>query len=270
MPPTRSAICLKLSQPLSARSFTLMLYRMTNPSSRPPGHLLVVDDDHDIRNLLRAQLIQAGFVVEIAKDKRQASATLASQKIDLVILDLTLPDGDGIDLCRELRAAKSGPAVIIVSARDASADRILGLETGADDYLAKPFEPRELIARVRNLLKRISGPSQDQGERGARYVVFGPWRLDLIKRRLVATDDSIVILSSAEFDTLLRFVRAPRRNLQRDDLIPERKATVWLDRSLDNRVYRLRRKLEQLPGGEGLIVAVRDRGYCLASDVEFQ
>jgi len=157
-----------------------------------------------------------------------------------------------------------------VSARDAAADRVIGLETGADDYLIKPFEPRELIARVRNLLRRLSGPDRKLSERGARLACFGPWRLDLIKRRLVTEDDSVVMLSTAEFDMLLRFIREPRKAIGRDDLVPERRETVWLDRSLDNRVHRIRQKLAQLPGGDDLIVTVRNQGYCLASDVSFQ
>lgn len=242
---------------------------MDDPGQTPSGRLLVVDDDGDIRDLLREQLLQAGFQVESAESIREAARILSSTTIDLVILDLTLPDGDGIDLCRQLIAADSSPAVIIISARDSAPDRILGLETGADDYLTKPFEPRELLARVRNLLKRVPGRHNRQGERGARFARFGPWRLDLIKRRLVTADGGVVMLASVEFETMLRFVRAPREDLHRDDLVPERKVTVWTDRSLDNRIYRIRRKLAQQPGGEDLIVSVRNQGYCLASDVEF-
>lgn len=243
---------------------------MMSDSRQQAGHVLVVDDDSDIRELLRGQFLRAGFVVDTAADVRQATRALASRPVDVVILDLTLPDGDGINLCRDLRAANTRPAIIIVSARDGAADRILGLETGADDYLIKPFEPRELIARVRNVLRRITGPEEKAGERGARYAAFGPWRLDLIRRRLMTPDDSVVMLSTAEFDMLLRFVRAPRQALGRDDLLPERKQTVWTDRSLDNRVHRVRQKLAQLADGEGLIVTVRNRGYCLASDVVFE
>jgi two-component system OmpR family response regulator len=246
-----------------------MISTVTDTAPVPSGRLLVVDDDREIRDLLREQLLQAGFQVETAEDIRQATVELASRPVDIVILDLMLPDGDGIDLCRQLRAASSRPAIIIISARDTASDRILGLETGADDYLIKPFEPRELTARVRGLLRRVQGPQSGNDERGARFARFGPWRLDLVKRRLVAPDDSVVMLSSGDYDTLLRFVRAPHRGLQRDDLAPERKMTVWLDRSLDSRIYRIRRKLAQQPGGEDLIMSVRNQGYCLASDVEF-
>jgi len=242
---------------------------MDDPN-QPNCRLLVVDDDDDIRELLRGQLVHAGFAVETAADVRRAEAILSAQAIDVLILDLTLPDRDGLELCRELVAAASRPAILIVSARDAAGDRVIGLETGADDYLVKPFEPRELIARVRNLLRRLSLPDRKLSERGARFACFGPWRLDLIKRRLVARDDSVVMLSTAEFDMLLRFVREPRKAIGRDDLVPERRETVWLDRSLDNRVHRIRQKLAQLPGGDDLIVTVRNQGYCLASDVSFQ
>lgn len=246
-----------------------MISVVTDIAPVPSGRLLIVDDDGEIRDLLREQLSQAGFHVETAEDIRQATLELASKAVDIIILDLTLPDGDGIELCRQLRAASSHTAIIIISARDASSDRILGLESGADDYLSKPFEPRELTARVRGLLRRVQGPQAGGSERGARFARFGPWRLDLVKRRLIAPDDSVVMLSSGDYDTLLRFVRAPHRGLQRDDLAPERKMTVWLDRSLDSRIYRIRRKLAQQPGGEDLIMSVRNQGYCLASDVEF-
>ncbi|WCM28630.1 response regulator transcription factor [Sphingomonas sp. QA11] len=228
-----------------------------------------MDDDDEIRDLVREQLVRAGFEVETAGDVRQATLALSASAIDIVILDLTLPDGDGIDLCQQLRTGQTHPAIIIVSARDAAADRILGLETGADDYLVKPFEPRELIARVRGLLRRVQGSQDDSREVGARFARFGPWRLDLVKRRLVAPDDSVVVLPSGDYEVLLRFVRAPHSVLQRDDLAPERKMTVWLDRSLDSRIYRIRRRLAREPGGEDLILSVRNQGYCLASDVEF-
>ena len=242
---------------------------MDDPN-QPIGRLLVVDDDRDIRELLRGQLVRAGFTVETAGDVREAEAILTARAIDVVVLDLTLPDRDGMELCRELVAAASRPAILIVSARDAAADRVIGLETGADDYLVKPFEPRELVARVRNLLRRVNGPDPKLHERGARFACFGPWRLDLIKRRLVTGNDSVVMLSTAEFDMLLRFIRKPREAIGREDLVPERRETVWLDRSLDNRVHRIRQKLAQLPGGDDLIVTVRNQGYCLASDVRFQ
>ena len=261
--------CIKLSQALTQSPISPIPTGVVDFANVPISRLLVVDDDSDIRDLLREQLLLAGFDVECAGGLLQAKAILSSTAIDLVILDLTLPDGDGIDLCRQVHDAGSTPAIIIISARDAASDRILGLETGADDYLIKPFEPRELLARVRNLLKRVPGSGHRQGERGARYARFGPWRLDLIKRRLVTGDGSVVMLASAEFDTMLRFVHAPRKSLHRDELVPERKATVWTDRSLDNRIYRIRRKLAHEPGGEDLIVSVRNQGYCLVSDVEF-
>lgn len=229
-------------------------------------HLLVVDDDPDIRELVLAQLAREGYRLSEAGDVTQVRAALAAAQIDLIVLDLGLPDGDGLALCRTLRAEGYCGSIIMVTARDSAIDRVLGLELGADDYLTKPFEPRELTARVRNLLRRAA-PSHESQRGDARTAQFGRWRLDLVKRRLIAADDSLVILSSTEFEVLSCLVHAPNQPLSRETLLPSRAATASFDRVIDNQISRLRQKLSD--GGGELIMTVRNQGYLLAADVRF-
>lgn len=196
-------------------------------------------------------------------------AILQGDPVDLLILDLNLPDGDGLDICRDLRASGHQGAIMMVTAREGPIDRVLGLELGADDYLTKPFEPRELLARVRNLLRRSR--IFDHGRpRVARFARFGPWRLDLHQRRLVTNDERLVMLSSAEYRLLSRFIEAPNHVLSREELLPERSATVAFDRSIDIQISRLRHKLASEPGGDELILTVRSEGYVLPGPVEFE
>ena len=228
-------------------------------------HLLIADDDKDIRDLVTAQLAREGYDLTSTGDVAGIRAALTAATIDLVILDLGLPDGDGLVLCRELRAEGYAGAVIMVTARDSAIDRVLGLELGADDYLTKPFEPRELMARVRNLLRR--GSRSLDVATPARTATFGRWRLDLVKRRLLTPDDSVVMLSTAEFDMLSRLVSAAGRPLSREALLPARAATAAFDRTIDNQISRLRQKLR--PDGDDLILTVRGQGYMLAATVVF-
>lgn len=230
--------------------------------------LLVIDDDADIRDLMVDQLRREAWEVDAAGTIAEARAALEHQPVDLIILDLNLPDGDGLNLCRAWRTEGLAAAIIMVTARDGAIDRVLGLELGADDYLAKPFEPRELLARVRNLLRRL-GSGTDAAPRAARTASFGPWRLDLLQRRLIAPDDRLVILSSSEYRLLGHFIDAPNQVLSREQLLPERKATVAFDRSIDLQVSRLRQKLAIVPEGKDLILTVRNEGYILASIVTY-
>lgn len=233
----------------------------------PGGHVLVVDDDPDIRELIIAQLEREAFTVRAASCIAEVHAELAEQPADVVVLDLNLPDGDGLALCRELRAQGYADAIIMVTARDSAVDRVLGLELGADDYLTKPFEPRELVARVRNLVKRIGSGGRP---RTARFASFGPWKLDLLQRRLVTPDGRLVILSSAEFRVLSRMIESPNQVMSRETLLPERRATVAFDRSIDLCISRLRHKLNAEPGGSDLILTVRSEGYILAANVGYE
>lgn len=239
--------------------------------SRPP-RVIVVDDDEDIRDLIVGQLAQEQYEVLAAGNLAELDAAMATQAIDLIVLDLNLPDGDGLSLCRELRAQGSGVQIIMVTARGSAIDRVLGLELGADDYLTKPFEPRELLVRIRNLLRRSRGENAAQ-QKTARMARFGPWRLDLFQRRLIASDDRLVMLSSAEFRLLSRFIEEPNVVLSREALVPERRATAAFDRSIDLQVSRLRQKLAEGSAdgsGGGLILTVRGEGYVLASTVTYE
>ena len=242
---------------------------MNQHSEAGAGHILVVEDDPDIRELITDQLAREPQSIAAVGSIAEARAALARQPADLIVLDLNLPDGDGVDWCRALRSEGCPAEIIMLTARDAGIDRVLGLELGADDYLTKPFEPRELLARVRNLLRRAR-TAGDARPRGARFARFGCWRLDLNQRRLVAADDRVVMLSSAEYRLLSRFIEAPGRVLSREDLMPERSATVAYDRSTDIQVSRLRAKLAAGKGGDQLILTVRNEGYVLPGPVEFE
>lgn len=243
---------------------------MSPMPAAPAGRILVADDDPDIRELILAQLEREGYPVVAAGNVAEIRVALASTPVQLIVLDLNLPDGDGLALCRALRHEGYADAIIMVTARDSALDRVLGLELGADDYLTKPFEPRELLARVRNLLRRLGNGGDERRPRNARFARLGPWRLDLLQRRLVAGDGRLVMLSSAEFRLLGRFVEAPNVVLSRETLLPERKATVSFDRSIDLQISRLRQKLAGEPGGNELILTVRNEGYLLACPVEYE
>ncbi|GLV30879.1 DNA-binding response regulator [Sphingobium sp. TomTYG75] len=235
------------------------------------ARLIVVDDDPDIRDLIVQQLRQEHYEVVAAGCLGELYQALSVHAADLIVLDLNLPDGDGLTLCRELRAEGNDVPIIMVSARGSAIDRVLGLELGADDYLTKPFEPRELLVRIRNLLRRSHADEPDrQRDKGVRIASFGPWRLDLFQRRLIAEDGRLVMLSSAEFRLLSRFIDEPNVVLSRESLVPERRATAAFDRSTDLQVSRLRQKLATMPGGEELILTVRGEGYVLASPVSYE
>lgn len=235
------------------------------------ARLIVVDDDPDIRDLIVQQLRQEHYEVVAAGSLGELYQALSVHAADLIVLDLNLPDGDGLTLCRELRAEGNDVPIIMVSARGSAIDRVLGLELGADDYLTKPFEPRELLVRIRNLLRRSHADEPDrQRDKGVRIASFGPWRLDLFQRRLIAEDGRLVMLSSAEFRLLSRFIEEPNVVLSRESLVPERRATAAFDRSTDLQVSRLRQKLATMPGGEELILTVRGEGYVLASPVSYE
>ena len=235
------------------------------------ARLIVVDDDPDIRDLIVRQLRQEHYEVVPAGSLAELHQALSVHAADLIVLDLNLPDGDGLSLCRELRAEGNDVRIIMVSARGSAIDRVLGLELGADDYLTKPFEPRELLVRIRNLLRRSHTDEPDrQRDKSARMARFGPWRLDLFQRRLIAEDGRLVMLSSAEFRLLSRFIEEPNVVVSRENLVPERRATAAFDRSIDLQVSRLRQKLATMQGGEELILTVRGEGYVLASPVSYE
>ena len=236
-------------------------------SAATAPRVLVLDDDDTIRGFLLEMFTRDGYVAEGAPAVADAQVALASAAFDLLILDLGLPDGDGISLCRELRASGHSLAILMLTARTGPVERVLGLELGADDYLAKPFEPRELLVRARKLLVRRTTASLP---RQARIARFGPWELDLMHRRLIATDGHLVMLPGSEYDLLRRLLERPGQVLSREELLPERGATVAFDRSLDIRISRLRQRLAFEAEAADMILTVRGEGYMLASDVTFR
>ena len=240
-----------------------------SPSSgmqRAP-HLLIVDDDPEIRSLLSTLLSQRGYRVTTAREEEEMRTVLISSRIDLVILDLMLPGKDGLTICREIRASNSTP-IIVLTARGDPIDRVVGLEMGADDYLAKPFDFRELEARIRAVLRR---PPVEVGDIGnSSNFVFAGWKLNPRQRQLFSPEGMLIDLTTGEFDLLLAFVERPQRILSRDqlmDLARGRDATPF-DRSIDVQVSRLRRKIECEPKTPELIKTVRSEGYLFTPVVE--
>jgi len=227
-------------------------------------HLLVVDDDREIRTLLSQFLTRHGFRVTGAKDGVEMMRTLDSARVDLIVLDLMMPGEDGLSLCRRLRATPetAQTPVIMLTAMGEETDRIVGLEMGADDYLAKPFSPRELLARVKAVLRRASGPPVAGGAVG-KTLGFEGWTLDLAKRELRSPDGVLVQLSAGEYDLLVAFVEHPQRVLTRDQLLDlaRGRSAVPFDRSIDVQVSRLRRKIEPDPADPTMIKTVRGGGY---------
>ena len=231
-------------------------------------HLLIVDDDREIRGLVSQFLSRHGFRVSAAKNGQEMYDQLAAGRIDLVVLDLMLPGEDGLSLCRRLRAESTVP-VVMLTAMGEETDRIIGLEMGADDYLPKPFNPRELLARIKAVLRRTVRPTAGVVA-GARILVFEGWRLDVSRRQLHSPESTLVELSAGEFDLLVAFAEHPQRVLTRDQLIDlaRGRASTPFDRSIDVQVSRLRRKIERDPKDPTLIKTVRAGGYVFSAVVE--
>lgn len=230
-------------------------------------HILVVDDDRDIRDLLARFLVKHGMRVTTAKDAAEAEARLSQARIDLMVLDLMMPGEDGLSLTQRLRAKGIGIPIIMLTAMGEDTDRIVGLEMGADDYLPKPFNPRELLARAKAVLRRAQAPVPATIT-GAR-IAFAGWILDMATRGLTGPDGVLVALSAGEFDLLKAFVEHPRRVLSRDlllDLARGRDA-IPFDRSIDIQVSRLRRKLGDDSKESQLIKTVRGGGYLFTPEV---
>lgn len=230
-------------------------------------NLLVVDDDLELCALLRGVLSEEGYDVVTAYTGEQMHQLLTKQSFDLIILDVMLPTQDGFTLCRKLRETSAVP-VIILSANGKEAYRVAGLEFGADDYLAKPFGVRELLARIRALLRRSGGQLARQRQMGDSIqllsdICFDRWRIDRNKHLLLDESGMVVPLSSGEYDLLLALVEHPQRVLSRDQLleITRGREAGPLDRTIDVQIGRLRKKLEQDPKQPRLIVTVRGGGY---------
>jgi two-component system, OmpR family, response regulator len=230
-------------------------------------HLLVVDDDREIRDLLSKLLTRRNYRVSTAKGEAEMRRVLATSRVDLIVLDLMLPGKDGLTLCRELRASKSTP-VIMLTARGDATDRVVGLEIGADDYLSKPFDVHELEARIRAVLRRVGNGGGNEPE--ATTLSFAGWKLDAQQRHLVSPDGAIVELTSGEFDLLQVFAERPQRVLSREQLLDLTKgrAAMPFDRSIDVQVSRLRQKIEANPKRPEILKTVRCSGYLFTPAVE--
>ncbi len=234
----------------------------------PAPHILVVDDDREIRDLLARFLERNGLRVSSAHDAREARRLWGQGHYHLVVLDLMLPGEGGLDLARWLRGEANVPIVMLTAMGDET-DRIIGLEMGADDYLAKPFNPRELLARIRAVLRR-SGEGEPNGLSASRVFVFNGWRLETARRRLLDPEGAEVALTGGEYDLLLALLERPNRILTRDmllDLLRGRQAGPF-DRAIDVAISRLRRKLADDGRNAQLIKTVRGGGYILTCGVE--
>jgi two-component system OmpR family response regulator len=231
--------------------------------------ILIVDDDPEIRRLLADYLAKNGFEAHAAKDGREMWLGLERHAIDLVVLDLMLPDSDGLTLCRDLRARSAMP-VLMLTARGEEADRIVGIEMGADDYLVKPFSPRELLARIKSILRRTRALPPNLRPESQRCLAFAGWRLDTATRVLTAPDGVVVALSGGEYRLLRILLEHPNRVLNRDqlvELIHGREAGPY-DRAIDVQMSRLRQRLRDEGREPQLIQTVRGEGYVLAASVE--
>ncbi|MDB5396873.1 MAG: two component transcriptional regulator, winged helix family [Rhodospirillales bacterium] len=226
-------------------------------------HLLLIDDDEDILSLLTAFFRKHGHTVTVAQDGAAMFAALENNSIDLVVLDVMLRGEDGFSLCRRLRATSPVPVIMLTAMADHT-DRVVGLEIGADDYLTKPFDQRELLARVKAVLRRTAEMAKAPTPSEIRPVLcFAGWRLEVARRELRSADNALIILSGGEFDLLLAFAEHPQRVLTRDQLLDFARGLFHAayDRSIDVQVSRLRYKLEEDPKNPQMIRTVRNGGY---------
>jgi two-component system OmpR family response regulator len=230
--------------------------------------IAVVEDDPEIRALLASLLTREGFEVEACANGAEFNRVLERRRVDLAVLDIMMPGEDGLSICRRLRA-RGDVAVLMVTAKADDIDRIVGLEIGADDYLAKPFNPREMVARVRAILRRTR-EAHRAVEAPRETYRFGGWRLDAGSRDLTGPDGEATVLTGGEFDLLLVFLQHPQRVLNRDQLMDWTRGrnAAPFDRSVDVQLSRLRRKLGDGADGLGMIRTVRGGGYLFAPQVE--
>lgn len=238
-------------------------------SAAPKPHLLVVDDDPGVRQLVEDYLGQNDFRVSAASTGVQLLASFRTGVVDLVLLDLRLQGEDGMQLLRQLRAESQIP-VIILTGRAEEADRVMGLELGADDYLTKPFSPRELLARIRTVLRRTQAGQESHGAPVCRAYRIPGWELNLRTRRLTATNGGEVTLSNGEFNLLAALLATANRIVSRDQLIElsRRYDNEVYDRAIDVQILRLRRKIEANPSEPRIILTERGVGYRVAVPVE--
>jgi two-component system phosphate regulon response regulator OmpR len=241
---------------------------MSTTNNARPNRVAVVDDDARIRDLLRRYLTQEGFEVLLAEDGKSLSKLLIREAVDLIVLDLMLPGEDGLSICRRLRAANDLTPIIMLTAKVEEVDRIVGLEVGADDYLPKPFNPRELLARIHAVLRRRPAvEARGAPTKEAMTVTFGPFEFDLAQRRLTKDGEQLQ-LTTGEFSMLKALVRHPRQPLSRDKLAQLARGRDFepFDRSLDVQISRLRKMLEPDPTQPRYIQTVWGVGYVFVPD----
>lgn len=238
---------------------------MNMQNARP--RILVVDDDPDLRELLRDYLGKQDMDVRTVADGHGLRAALEHEGCDLLILDVMLPGKSGMEICRDIRMHSRVP-IIMLTAITETTDRVVGLEMGADDYVSKPFDPRELLARVRAVLRRLDGPGPDRRIEPQVYK-FAGWTMDCSRRRLVSPDNVRVELTSGEFNLLETLVKSAQRMLSRDQLMELAGSNVayGYDRSIDILISRLRRKMEDDPRSPKLILTIRGGGYQFVPEV---
>jgi two-component system, OmpR family, response regulator len=235
------------------------------------AHVVVVDDHGDIRDLVRQYLEQQGYKVSAVESGTALRRLLERQTVDLIVLDVMMPGEDGLSVCRHVRASTSIPIIFLTAMAD-DTDRIIGLELGADDYLVKPFNPRELLARIRAVLRRASNPVSQQAAVNPKNIRIGPWRVNMGRQEISGEDGVGIPLSTAEFRLLKVFIERPGLILSREqllDLTVGRTADIF-DRSIDNQVSRLRKKIEDNPKSPSIIKTHWGGGYSLSAEVAFE
>jgi DNA-binding response OmpR family regulator len=243
---------------------------VTNPDV--PAHILVVDDDPRIRQMLTRYFEQEGYRVAAASDGAAMRGHLAANGVDIILLDVVMPGDDGLTLAREIRA-RSGVGIIMLTGRDEMLDRVVGLEVGADDYIAKPFHLREVLARVKSVLRRrkaSADPVAPNPTQGADTIRFDGWILDIARRRLESPAGVEIALTTGEFDLLATLVKQPGRVFDRDTLMDLTRGRAWeaFDRTIDAQIARLRKKIEENPQRPALIKSVRGVGYVFTGKVD--
>jgi len=254
---------------ISANGVDALVY--ISSMQRAP-HILIVDDHREIRDLVSRVLTKEDFRISTAADGRAMRKALADSQIDLILLDLMLPGEDGLSLCRALRAESNIP-IIMLTAKGDEVDRVVGLEMGADDYLPKPFGSRELVARIKAVLRRSRGTAaKPNTDRRAEHFHFDRWKLDTGARELLRNDGVTVPLSTGEYDLLIALVERPQRVLNRDQLLDlaRGRSAAGIDRSIDTQISRLRKKLERDPSDPQIIKTVWGGGYMFTPAVSHE
>jgi DNA-binding response OmpR family regulator len=229
--------------------------------------ILIVDDDTEIRELLQEYLAKAGFAVTTAAEGVAMFQCLTQMTPDLIILDIMMPGDDGFTLCQKLRRDSNVPIIMLTASSDET-DRVIGLEIGADDYIAKPFSPRELLARIKALLRR----AQFSASSGSRYLHFANWRLDTLKRNLINQDNEALELSGADYNLLMLFLQHPNQILDRDTISDATRGreALPLERGIDVQLSRLRQRLGDNGKSPKLIKTIRGAGYVLIAEVKHE